>query len=188
MNLPSHLSERNFRLYEPHINQAVKNWPNETAFLKELHKGEHDKQLSPSTWSARFRDSIVSLKRFSWETYIDTKKLWSLTGQYRVVMELDGTVWFRQRGKQGRPTELTQEARDHGYIPPVGFEPAFRTHTPSIWPTITYDELQGLCVLLHSGKLTGPYLVTGNVDPSGLPERYNVAITFDPVLNQTIIS
>ena len=151
-NLAPQLSEPTFRIYEPHIARAVKEWPNETQFTNEAMTDLNGKRLSPHTFVARFRDALVSLKRFGWPTYVDTNKLWSMAGQHCCAYAPDGTVWFKWRGRRGRPMDLVGEARDR--MAPVDPQLVVEWHPP-----ITEEDLHALATLIGSGKVVGPVIL-----------------------------
>lgn len=182
--IPSHLSEATFRIYEPHIKRAVERWPEETQYPPEAFVDLSGSRLSPHTWVARFRDAVVSVKRFKWDTNIDTHKLWSISGQHSLSVSGDGTVWFKHRGKAGRPATYPEEARALGYtidadvvrIPWQGWSP---------------EEVRALCTLIDKGRLTGPFLLVGSVDPAlviELEDSMNVSLLFDEKGGKTVVT
>jgi len=183
-SLPSHLSERTFRILEPHIFRAVKRWPDETQFARADMQGEGGALLSPHTFAARFRDALTSLKRFGWTTDIDTVKLWSITGSFVVAFANDGTVWFKARGRRGRPTELTQEARALGVS--AG---AYLVTEP--WLNPSQEELDALCLLITPGRIVGPVILSTLVDAeacASLEATHNVAVVVHTEHQQTVIT
>ena len=182
MSLPSYLSENTFRCYEGHIKRAVDNFPNETEFPRQVQCDLHGVQLSGNTFAARFRDSLVSVMRFGWETNIDTAKLRSIAGQYAVAYAPDGSVWFRQKGKRGRPSQLVQENR--------AITGAAQAATP-VWSDVLAIELAAVALLISRSRLTGPFLVSGQVDPavsSELEDQYGVSFVYDATNKTTVIT
>jgi hypothetical protein len=183
INIPSYLSEHTFRTYEPHIARGVSAFPQETQFTTVDFKDPSGRPLSGNTFAARFRDSITSLKRFKWETaLVDVNKLWSISGQFAIAYASDGTVWFRNKGKKGRPTHLIQEAREkaQSLVLPV-----------NEWSSWTPNEIEAVCLLIHTGKLSGPIILAGVVSPEDstpYEQSLNVVFTYDPVNNKTIIT
>ncbi len=176
-SIPSNLSERTFRTYEPFITQGVLAFPKETKFDPNVIG------VSGNTFAARMRDSIVSLKRFKWETMVDCQRLWDITGQFVIAQDKDG-VWFRGKGQRGRPSNLTSEARERN--PAID---ADVVRTP--WKDTTYEEQRALCVLLHSGRLVGPFVLTGLVPERDITDwetEYNVAFVVDTERNLTIVT
>jgi len=65
-SLPHRLRETSFRKYETVLAETVKRWPAPiTVSPKEI-------DLSPTTYSARFRDAILSLQQYQWaDTVVD---------------------------------------------------------------------------------------------------------------------
>jgi hypothetical protein len=185
-NIPSYLSEGQFRVYEPHITRGVSAFPAETKFTAEDFRGADGKPLSGNTFAARFRDAITSLKRFKWTpTTVDVDKLWQISGEFAIGFDADGAVWFRNRGKKGRPTHLTEEAKERKIQALVG------AHIKTEWDAASTDEVKALCVLLHGGKVIGPILMNGPIFHTLVEEMeayYNVAFVFDSANNKTIIT
>lgn len=168
---PSRFSERAFRDYEPFIARAVAAWPEETQFHPEEMVSLTGKPISPNTFVCRFRDAITALKTFSYETAtIDTKKLWSITGAFTVAYGTAGTVWFRNKHLRGRPTGLTQKARELGYDVPKhpAEEPLSADTAPNNsngaavktdWHNPTMEDIEALCRLITSDFIVGPIIV-----------------------------
>lgn len=186
-NHPSHLSEGMFRLYEPHLNRAVTRFtdtpgsPQETEFGREVMRDKEGRQLSGNTWVARFRDAIVSLKRFQWRTDVDVEKLWRITGEY--VLSLDpttGSVWFRHKQRKGRPADYIEEARNRGLV-----------RSQKVHKTWTVTEVDAVCALLHMKWVDGPFVLEGKVGVDVVLQQEtsrDVAFTYDEDKNQTIIT
>jgi len=182
-NLPSHLSQRTFRVYETALKQAVDAFPGETAFPRECFRMENGSLLSVNTIVARFRDATVSLKRFRWQTTVDCDKLWRISGEFTIGADPSGTsVWFRNKQRKGRPAHFVGEARERGAICAPVLSPA--------WESYTIDEVTALCLLLPYQRITGPFVLRGMLDPilvSHIEGTQNVAITHDPDRNETVI-
>lgn len=177
-NLPPQLSEGTFRVYEPHIDRAVRAWPTETSWSPSAMTDLAGRRLSPHTFVARFRDAVVSLKRFGWDTYIDTAKLRSMSGAHVLAYDADGTVWFRARGRRGRPLEQVAPA-------PSGASPA------PPWAHPSDDELRALCLLLSCGRLVGPFTLSTQVPAEtikALEAEFNVALVWDDAVGVTVVS
>jgi hypothetical protein len=177
---PPHLTEGVFRTYERAIATAVRNWPTETCFT--VPSG-----IAPTTFTARFRDAILSLKKYSWSTSVDTTKFWSLTGKYVIARDEAGNVWFRQRAPRGRELGYTSEARTRGAIDPVV---SFSRPSVVPWTDSTQEEIAALCLLLHNRRLTGPFIIDGAVGDSltsSLEASLDVSLVYDQVLKQTVI-
>lgn len=186
--LPYHLSERCFRAYEPHIRKAVAAWPQETQFSAAVMTDEEGKRFSPHTFAARLRDSLVSLKRYGWATDIDLDKLWSITGEYAIAYASDGTVWWKARGKRGRPSDLTPEARARAErLQGLGTVDTVQRE----WSKVTEEELRALAVLLHGQRLTGTFVLDFPDQPADFMEiesKYNVSIVYDNANKKTVIT
>ncbi len=181
--LPYHLSESCFRFYEPLIKLSVENYPSETHFDLDLFPVEERK--APTTFVARFRDSIISLKRFKWETTVNTEKLWSISGQFTIWWE-SGTqkVWFKQKRIAGRPSHLIGEARERGSL---------KESLPSLvlLKDMTEFEIRALCHLLNNKRIEGPFLVEGDIDSTirdQLMSTCDISIVYDKERNVSVIT
>lgn len=181
-NVPSHLSEKLFREYEPFIMRAVNAFPTETSFT--VPSGR-----SPHTFLARFRDAILSVKNFRWSTTIDMDKLWRMSAERKFALRhgvLNGTpvVWFGNRIRQGAPNGLISEAREY-----VASNPARIGAVPL--RDITEEELRALVVLLNGRHITGSWS-TPTTFPSDLISTltlsYDVAIVRDENTGLTVIT
>ena len=194
MNIPSNLSENTYRLYEPHLLRALKRWPDETEFPVSVQVSAEGKQLSPNTFAARMRDSVVSVLRFNWEgrdengqpTTFVLEKLRSIAGTFAVAFDPagSGSVWFRARGIKGRPSALVQEQRSAGRLGQA-------VPDRSEWKNVTVGEVRSVCILIHHGRMEGPIIIDGTIEPdftATLESEYNVAITFDSHNNKTVIT
>lgn len=181
-NVPSHLSEKIFREYEPFIMRAVNAFPTETSFTVPSNR-------SPSTFLARFRDSILSVKNFKWQTTIDMDKLWRMSAQRSFALrhgELNGSsvVWFGNRIRQGYPNGLLSEAREYTASNParIGAVPL---------RDITEEELRAFVTLLHGRHLTGSWSTPTLFPPEllvSLTSLYDVAIVRDENTGLTVIT
>lgn len=193
MNIPSQLTESAYLVFEPHLLRALRAWPTETEFPTAIQYGQHNVKVSGSTFAARFRDAIVSVQRFQWETHDESgnpnpfilEKLRSIAGTYAVGFDPagSGSVWFRARGRKGRPSALVTENREAGYLGQA-------TPDRTAWKNTTYDEQKAVCVLIHHGRMEGPVVVEGEIPVEAITEfegSYNVAITFDSTNNKTVI-
>lgn len=181
--LPPQLSEATFRVYEPFIHAAVKAWPDETRWApEELINTRTQRPLSPATFAGRMRDAIVSFRNNAWESYIDAEKFREIFGAFSVAMSADGSVWFRNRGRKGRPLTFAKEAG------PTNSAPA---SVGEMWGTATDAEISAACVLLHHTRISGPIIINGTVSQEltdHLTSNYNVAIHFDSSSQRTIIT
>lgn len=182
----SNLSEASFRFYEPFLKKAVDAWPEETEFRGDAFRTATGYPLSPNTFAARMRDAIVSLYRYHWETTIDTSKLWSIRGEFSIAFGLDGqSVWFRRKGRRGRPSQMVTEAREKGEAL-VGDAEVVRAP----WKDTTPDEVRAVCLLITGGRMSGPVVLNQllSVDEVAfLSTNYDVAVTVDKEKGQTII-
>lgn len=177
--LPHQLTEDSFRRYEPFIKTSVARFPEETE--TPIPAG-----TAPTTFLARFRDAIVSLKRFQWPTDVDCQKLWTISGQYTLSVDPSGrSVWFRIKHRAGRPTDLINEARQA--------IPALNANLETTWsvPVPTDSELTALCVLIHFNRIRGPIVLQARFPEEirdDLEATYNVAITDDEPGRRTVIN
>lgn len=156
--IPHQLSEAVFRFYEPYIREGVDRFPQEVAWDISLLTPPNKK--APTTFVARFRDAITSLRKFSWPTDINVAKLLQISGHYCIWWE-PGTekVWFKNRAHSGKPAHNNLKS-----IIPVDPIAAALQESVVPWRDATEGEIKALCVLLNSGKLTGPYEVHQIVD------------------------
>lgn len=185
--LPHHLSESTFRFYEPYLTLAVKNFPDETSWdVGELRRADPEIKIGPNTFVARFRDAIVSLRRFNWPTTVNVAKLVSIAGQYTITLQAGTSiVWFKHRGHKGRPTNFITEGRAH----PTGGQAAPSSVVP--WRDATLAEIEALCLLINHGRLEGPFIVHLELSPEQvayLTSRWNVAMMWDETQQATIVT
>lgn len=173
--LPSRLTEASFRRYEDIIATAVDNYPQETSFS--IPEG-----IAPNTFIARIRDAVLSVKKFAWTTKIDMKKLWELSNI--TVWSLDAAnkcVWFREKQTRGRPNELTSLAKTHNAA----------EISASHWSSWINAEVSAACVLISGGKLAGPIVLEGEIDPTltdALTQIHDVGFYYDSEKNETILT
>jgi hypothetical protein len=184
INPPPQLSEATFRIYEPYIAAAVRAWPNETQWRREDMMNEKSQRLlSPTTFVARMRDAIVSYKRFAWDSYINRDKFSHVFGQFAVAYDTsDGSVWFRNRGRKGRPLVFANDARALA---------AGSVLTSGVWSAWDVDQVRAAVLLIHHARLVGPVVLDGEVPAdlrTSLESTFNVAIFWDAANNKTIIN
>lgn len=176
-HIAPHLREPVFRAYEPLIAQAVRAWPTETSFG--IPPG-----IAPTTFVANFRNAILSLRQYKWETsQIDCEKMWSMGRSFVISQDQQGLVWFRARGTAGRPNTLMSEVRQHA--PNVD---ASISLVP--WRDTTGEEISALCLLINNKRLTGPVFIQGKVDEGlvdSLQGTYDVGIVYDEREDKTVI-
>lgn len=177
-----HLREHIFRTYEPLLTVAVSAWPEATSFTV-------PRDVSPATFVANLRNSIVSVKRFSWSTSIDLPKLLSIETprQFVVVFdEVEKLVWFRSPKKpQARGMESTVGRKIERALP------SSSSSSLVPWRDWTETELDALCLLIDKQRITGTFILDGAVAQHSIDQlqlAYNVAIVFDATLNQTVIT
>jgi hypothetical protein len=155
--IPHQLSEPTFRFYEPYIREGVARFPTDIAWDISLLAVED--RRAPSTFVARFRDAITSLRKFGWQTDIDTKKLLEISGKYCIWWEAGTSkVWFKVRSHTGKPAHHNLSS-----IIPADGARDISLASPVPWRDATEEELRALAVLLNSGRLVGPYEITGCV-------------------------
>lgn len=145
------LSESVFRLYEPHIAEAVSRWPDETKFERWQMMSKDRKPISKFTFAGRLRDAILSLRRFGWQTTtIDKAKLESMAGSYVISFGPNDTVVWAKKHKEntGRP-----QAPVHVDTP---LSPATLGADQGSWTNPTEDEVRALCILLDRQRIQGP--------------------------------
>lgn len=184
--IPSHLTEVLFRYFEGNIKLAVDNWPRETAF--DLTLVPVAERYAPTTFVARMRDAIVSLKRFAWPTTINVEKLWSMSGKYVIAYGPEvNTIWFRVKGKHGRPTHMIGEARQRASVLAAGVDPIDVLESVVPLKDITSSELAALILLVGNKRIPSPILLEGNYATSSDLE-FDVALTWDEKRNVTILT
>lgn len=184
-NLPSHLSERSFRVYESAIAEAVRAFPNETRFAASRFTARGGTPLSINTAVARFRDAVVSLKRFKWETEVDCAKLWSITGEFVITLDPNGyEIWFRNKQRKGRPAEYKQDRPRAVNTTPTG-----ATTNPK-WSDWSIEELRAVALLIHHARVEGPFILSGRAEEQvvlELESTLNVGITYSDERDETIV-
>lgn len=189
MSIPSHLSEHVFRWCEPFIARAVKAWPQETRFTPDEMRTLDGVKVSPNTFSARMRDAVTSLRRFKWDTTIDTVKLSAMVGHYVIAFASDGTVWWKAKGHKeaGRPTNVAVDAAGRPF-PEFG---TFEDKEQAPWRDVTEDEVRALALLLDKGRLSGSFTidtVLPDETVSALENEFNVSVMVDLTKSRTIIT
>ena len=194
-SLPFPKSERCFRIYEPHIRKAVTAWPQETQFPSSVMYDLLGNKYSPHTFAARMRDALSSLHHYNWETDIDLDKLRAMDGEYSVVYSDDGSVWWKAKGKQGRPPGSGPEARDRARARVAGKVTEVVTTEGDMvsrtWTNVKRNEVQALAVLLHYGRLVGPFALDFPNTPdlyADLESQCNVSHVYDPEKHKTVIT
>lgn len=185
LNIPSNLSEATFRIYEHCIARGVVRWPDETSFGPSDWVDLSGRPLSGNTFAARMRDAITSVKRFGWESAVlDKEKLWTMAGKMAIAFDKDGNVWMRNKGTRGRPTGLITEARERNPNVSVGVD-------FSAWKNVTEQEIEAVCLLIHGGRLTGPIVIEGLLNPevyTPYESTLNVVFHHDKPNNTTVIT
>jgi hypothetical protein len=144
VNVPDHLSEARFRIYEPYIFRAVDRWPDETEFPPPFYTGKSGAYVSAVTFCARMADALQSIRTFRWETKIDVEKLLSMTKDYRIAHDDGPSVWFRRKVAPHRPMRSTAHARAMGYIAPAS---SAQYEQPPLWRDWSESTVIALCLL-----------------------------------------
>lgn len=189
VRIPHHISEDSFRRFEPFLTLAVNRWPEETSWdVASLRATDPSVNISPMTFVARFRDAIVSLRRFNWESTVDLAKLNNIAGTYCLALQAGtSVVWFKHRAPRGRTPDWKHLADKVSEVTPSYGEGAARV-VP--FKDATPEELRALCLLISNGKLAGPFHLQTRLDAvitASLTATYNVAIEWDDRAQHTII-
>ena len=172
-----HLRESIFRQYEPSIALAVENYPNET--IIPCPDG-----MAFTTFIANYRNAILSLRTYNWETFIDKDRFAECCKDACAAPGDNNTIIYRKRKPIGRKPTITGSI-----LSTSGGESLSPSPVP--WKDHTDDEVRALCLLIDKGRLFGPYILNEIIPPSfedELINRFNIAITFDRAANQTIIT
>lgn len=173
-----HLREAVFRAYEPLIEQAVRLWPQESAF-------DVPTKVASSTFLANFRNAIISLKRYRWSTTIDFAKFSAIETPRAFVINYDetGKLWFRAPRKSTATQVFTTPAQTTVEVEnAIGVVP---------WRDWTEAELEALVLLIDKQRVNGPIQLAGKVSDT-LVEHYqnlfNVALVYDAARDVTIVT
>lgn len=187
---PTNLTEKLYRYFEPHLNLAVTNWPKETFFDLSIIPAEV--RYAPTTFVARFRDAVISLKRFGWETYVDVAKLSAMSGEFIINIDPQtGFIHFRRKQPRGRPILASVGKVSVSTPTPVQHPSSAMSVVP--WKDITGGELESLALLLANGRIQGPVLVEGDVrqrfgeDVTVYERNMDVAFTWDEKRGVTVV-
>lgn len=181
---PPQLSESVFRWCEPYITRAVNAWPEETRFAPEEMVKLDGYRVSPNTFAARMRDAVTSVIKYGWDTTINVPRLKEMTGLYSVSYAEDGSVWWKHRGRQGRPTNMTPLVRSQGFMVDAGVARA-------PWKDVTEDELRAVALLIDKQRIEGPFTITGLIPHEtgqSLMAEFAVSVMWDHEKNFTTIS
>lgn len=168
-----HLSETNFRKWEPVFQQFFDSWPEPFEIDTRVHG------LAPTTVAARLRDAKLSLQTYGWPTTINASLFLSRvkhigisqTGQYEV------TIYDREHRETLTPEPSVVSAQ--------GLSIDFTDRDDFSCQKI----LEGLCCLHHYQILVLPSYLTNwppHLSTNVLTSRYDVAFTTDNQ-NQRII-
>lgn len=167
-----HLRESVFRDYEGFLSVFIQSWPSEVGI-------EVPANRAVSTFVANLRNAILSARQYDWPSALDLRKLRSMHGTFIIRLEDDGKVWIRHRTKPA-PSKIV--SFPGAAAPAPGLVP---------WRDPTQEEIEALCLLIHYGRLTGPFILDGAVGAEQLESlsgQYNVGIVYDETKNQTIIT
>ena len=180
-NLPHNLSEENFRRFESYLRLAVQVWPKESCFAI-------DSTLAPTTFVARFRDSLVSLRRYGWATNVDTQKLSAIAGQFTIQWEAGSrNVWFRQKHRPGAPAKGLAGPESLGKHSQRTAGEGSSSNSVVLPRDITAEAIVALCVLVNQGYLQGPFIVQGRHEkPVGGFD--NVAFHWNEQADETVVT
>lgn len=166
-----------FRRYEPLIAEAVRNWPDATKFVP-------GPEIGLTTFTARLRDAVTSLRRFGWNTeQIDTAKFTEIGASS--VVKADPTnecCWFCHRTAAGRGPS--------GLGVPSQFIPIEKLRPSGILENLTPTEITALCILLSNKRIIGPVVFLGRIptdDVNSLLDAYDVGISYDELSNTTTL-
>ena len=180
-----HLREPIFRAYEGLLFVALQNWPLETSF--DVPKG-----VATATFLANFRNAIVSLINYNWETTVDRKKLIDLrlAKEYVIRYKEDGKLWFCHPAVRA-VTPITTSASSR--LSPAESTQGATTPSASVvpWRDWTPEELLAACLLIDKQRITGPIFLVGVVDAdftNQLMSNYNVALVYNKEREQTIVT
>lgn len=125
--------------------------------------------LRPSTVASRVRDAIRGLLAFNYPILSDPPVSHGTIADWwsRVIVKHNATHVFI--GSPDRVlTELTGKAE---------------TSTPGLvykYETLTFEEITAFTILISSGRINGPVIVTSPPDVSLIPERSNVELEVRP--------
>jgi len=166
-----------FRRFEPLIAEGLRNFPSATKFTP-------GPDIGLTTFTARFRDAVTSFRRYGWSSnLIDSAKFHAESGRFVIKYDQENSCcWFCNRMAAGRaPAGVSVDSAsipDSNAVRPSG-----------ILSDLTENELKAFILLLHTGRLIGPVLVTGKLS-SEQTDPYvalNVAFAYDPSSNITTI-
>lgn len=188
MKPPHHLSEGLFRYFEPHLAEAVKNWPLDTEF--DLTRIPAEDRYATATFVARFRDSILSLRRYKWQTsLIDMEKFAALLAaadgplkmpKYFITSTDENHVWFRNRDNLGVGDRRVHHSIGRANLPTLASSPL--ASSAVLHKDITEEELLAFVVLLAGKRISGPIRVATQVaeeTAQSLMAQWDVAFTWD---------
>lgn len=155
---PPHLRERVFRQYELAIATAVNKYPLTTCFKSDI--------VSPTTFSARLRDAILSYKRFQWSTEKVNKNKFQ---------QIEGDLCVRVFGDSVYVGPKTTALDSENIVPSATLP------VESFWLTLTSpteEVLKAICTILSERLETRPVKVMGPVTPQiqHLSLSYDISI------------
>lgn len=168
------LTEEAFLRYKSHIEEAIRNWPNETKF--DIPAG-----MSVNTFEHRLRDAMQALKLYGYDLELQ-KKLADLRTELVVSMDVSGeAVWIRQKGKKGRPVSLIS-SRNERRSPSVAAK--------VVHPSPDEATLRAFLQLSSTGHRTEPVHFKGRIDQAlqdTLVNAFDTAFVYDDSDDVTIM-
>lgn len=163
-DLPFHLRQSTFRLYEPLILQALSLWPEYLII--------NPAPLRSTTVTARLRDALLGLYRFRWPTTIDMA-LFDQLYKDLVVTHGDQSVRIGPRRNQARTF-------DQGFATSLNRATKGIVFDSGKW---THQDLDAACRLLSSRLIVGPIFVK---PPLTDDQISRLETTFDIAINSEI--
>lgn len=163
-----------FERYEHILRQMVANLPNETSF-------DRPPGMSINTFCARLRDARQALLLYGYDPKLQALHA-PLEHTHVIAMDPSGErVWFRERGQVGRREKADSTVQS------VKRALAF-THEVTDMPSAS--ELDAMCLLLKSGRVNGPFIFRGRMEPSiheHLEIAFDVGISYDDKTDLTTL-
>lgn len=195
-SLPHHLSEVTFRKYEQLIAEGVSNFPLPTTF-----SAPASGKPNLTTFCARFRDSLTSLRRYKWSSSKINLQRFEEIGDaivVRLVPETNSVLFTSRRAyNPAAPVQATVTSPDHHVVrkqsaQPQGYAdaiPAAQLNSAMLLE-VTPHELEAFCLLLSNRRMVGPVQFIGRVEAnelSRLMTSYDVGISFHEPSNTTTL-
>lgn len=164
LSLPFRLRESTFRVYEPIIARAIREYPN-TLVL-------NPSPLRPTTASARLRDAMLALHKFRYATTIDMSLFDHLyTSKRLIVSHSDTSIIIGPR--RGGHRSSGMETRINSAVKAINF-------APDTW---NEDDVRAICRLLSRKLIFGPVRIEPPLTPdlcTSLESTMDLSITSNP--------